>query len=36
MNLKIRNMKSGNNAHFKKHLITGDKRLKNTNDNNNI
>ncbi len=29
-------MKSDNNAHFKKHLITGDKRLINTNDYNNI
>ena len=37
MNLKNMSiMKSDNNAHCKKHLITGDKRLKNTNNNNNI
>ena len=29
-------MKSDNNAHFKKHLIEGEKRLKNTNDNKEI
>ena len=36
MNLKNMSiMKSDNNAHFKKHnLIEGEKRLKNTNDNN--
>ena len=36
MNLKMNSMKSDNNVHFKKHLISGDKKLKNANDNNNI
>ena len=29
-------MKSENNAYYKKHLISGDKKIKNTNDNSNI
>ena len=28
-------MKSENNSYYKKHLISGDKKIKNTNDDNN-